>query len=259
MELIEIEWTEDKLSEFKKCMTDPIYFAEKYFLVRDNINGIMRPPKLHWYQKEILNGMIDHQFTAYSVARQNGKTMLCCIAALWVALFHPHHHIAILSTKEAGSENVNKIIRDVYNILPDFLQLTTERNSKRIISFSNGSGIITDTMSINAVRGMTLQYVFLDEFAYANKENSEEFYTSILPCLSFSRKSRLCVISTPSSKKHKFYDIFDKAERGQYKWRAARYPWSAKPSNDLEWKEQMQLLVGSEIWEIEYELQFSDK
>jgi hypothetical protein len=254
-----IEWTHEKVLELEKCMLDPIYFAEKYFLIREWFTGDMKPIKLHWYQKEILNRMIYNKMNAISVARQNGKTTLCCIAALWLALFHSDYSIGILSAKEAMSRQSNKIIRDAFELLPDYLKVPTERFNLNYIKMSNGSTIHTDTMRCDAVRGKTMHYVYLDDFGYTDEEKADDFFKSVIPVLSSIPKSHLSVISTPSTKKHTFFKLFDKAEKGAFDWAAGRYPWSVNPHRKQEWRDNMKSIVGQESWETEFELQFSDK
>ena len=55
------KWTPDLLEEYKKCMDDPVYFAEKYVKVISLDAGLV-PFKLYPYQKNMFKQFTDNRF-----------------------------------------------------------------------------------------------------------------------------------------------------------------------------------------------------
>jgi hypothetical protein len=63
--------------------------------------------------------------------------------------------------------------------LPFFLQPGTKALNKGSIEFSNNSRIIAAATSGSSIRGMSVNLLYLDEFAFV--ERAAEFYTSTYP------------------------------------------------------------------------------
>ena len=66
--------------------------------------------------------------------------------------------------------------------LPFFLQPGTKALNKRSIEFSNNSRIVSAATSGSSIRGMSVNLLYLDEFAFV--ENAAQFYTSTYPVVS---------------------------------------------------------------------------
>lgn len=75
------------IKEYKKCMKDPVYFAERYIKIVHVDKGLI-PIKLYEYQKRILNELKDNRFNIILSCRQSGK---CCCTNTIVTLKHPDY------------------------------------------------------------------------------------------------------------------------------------------------------------------------
>lgn len=69
---VEIEWTEDNISEWIKCQADPIYFIENYIKIVSIDTGVV-PMILFKYQKDIVDQLKNNRKTAAVICRQAGK------------------------------------------------------------------------------------------------------------------------------------------------------------------------------------------
>lgn len=65
--------TEEEVEDYIKCMQDPLYFAEKCFLMTPK--GL-QPVKMRDYQKEYLTNLKENRFNILLACRQAGKCQL---------------------------------------------------------------------------------------------------------------------------------------------------------------------------------------
>ena len=68
----QVALTQEHLEELKKCMDDPIYFAEKYMKIVHVDKGLI-PIKLYDYQKKMIKAMTDNRYSIVLSCRQSGK------------------------------------------------------------------------------------------------------------------------------------------------------------------------------------------
>lgn len=83
-----VEMTRAHVREFKKCMNDPVYFAERYIKIVHVDKGLI-PIELYDYQKRILKALKEHRFNILLSCRQSGK---CCSLNTIVKFKHPHYN-----------------------------------------------------------------------------------------------------------------------------------------------------------------------
>lgn len=67
-------WTPDMVLEYKRCMDDPIYFAEKYIKIVHVDHGLI-PIRLYDYQKEIITNTFECRNNIVCTSRQAGKCL----------------------------------------------------------------------------------------------------------------------------------------------------------------------------------------
>ena len=80
-----VEYTKEHIRELKKCMKDPIYFAEKYIKIVHVDKGLI-PITLYDYQKRIIKALQEHRYNIVLSCRQSGK---CCSINTIIKLKHP--------------------------------------------------------------------------------------------------------------------------------------------------------------------------
>lgn len=69
-----IAYTKEQILEIKKCMDDPIYFAEHYIKVVHVDKGLITI-KLYDYQKKIIKALQKNRYNIVLSARQSGKCL----------------------------------------------------------------------------------------------------------------------------------------------------------------------------------------
>ena len=187
-------WTETEVTEYAKCMKSSIYFVEKYAKIISLDKGLV-PFKLYPYQKKMFNKFEKNRFNVVLACRQSGKSVSACGYLLWFALFQPEKSIAILANKGATAREMLARITLMLENIPFFLQPGVKALNKSNIDFSNNSRIIAAATSGQSIRGLSINLLYLDEFAFV--ERAAEFYTSTYPVISSGTDLSLIHISEP--------------------------------------------------------------
>ena len=181
-----------KIAEIKKCIDDPVYFIKNYVRIQHPMKGAI-PFDMTDEQCEWIDAYEEHRFVIASVPRQKGKTSCGAAYLLWKAMFTPDMTIFVGGCNNAGAREVMLRLRFMYESLPDFLRCDTTSHNKQLIGFDNGSRIIARAVTGNAVRGLTISLIYLDEFAFVRPNEARDFWQAIMPC--FSRGGE-CIISS---------------------------------------------------------------
>ena len=69
---VSVEWTEETISEYQKCMEDPLYFVQNYIKIVSLDEGLVSF-EMFPFQKEILGTIHNNRFTICKLPRQSGK------------------------------------------------------------------------------------------------------------------------------------------------------------------------------------------
>lgn len=232
---VEQPWTKADIKEYQRCMHDPVYFAEKYGKVISLDKGLV-PFNLYPYQKDMFQHFQDNRFSIVLACRQSGKSISSCMYILWYALFHPDQTIAILANKGATAREMLSRITLALENTPFFLQPGCKALNKGSIEFSNNSRIIAAATSGSSIRGLSVNLLFLDEFAFV--ENAAEFYASTYPVISSGKTSRVIVTSTANGIGNVFHKIYEGAIQGTNEFKPFRVDWWDVPGRDENWKKQ---------------------
>ena len=229
------QWTPDLLQEYKKCMDSPIYFVENYVKVISLDDGMV-PFVLYPYQKDMFKQFQENRFNVVLACRQSGKSISACAYLLWYVLFNPEKTVAILANKGATArEMLNRITLMLENI-PFFLQPGSKALNKGSLEFSNNSRIIAAATSGSSIRGMSVNLLYLDEFAFV--ERAAEFYTSTYPVISAGKDTKVIVTSTANGIGNQFHKIWEGAVQQINEFKSFRVDWWDVPGRDEKWKEQ---------------------
>ena len=229
------EWSEDLVREYAKCMGDPVYFAEKYCKVISLDDGLV-PFKLYPYQKNMFRHFNEHRFNIVLACRQSGKSISACAYLLWFSLFNSEKTVAVLANKGATAREMLSRITLMLENIPFFLQPGCKALNKGSIEFSNNSRIIASATSGSSIRGLSVNLLYLDEFAFV--ERAAEFYTSTYPVVSAGKDTKIIVTSTANGIGNTFYKIWEGATQGINEFSSFRVDWWDVPGRDEEWRKQ---------------------
>ena len=199
------QWDKEQVQEYAKCMNDPVHFAENYCKVISLDKGLV-PFKLYPYQRKMFNQFKENRFNVVLACRQSGKSISACAYLLWFALFHSEKTVAVLANKGATAREMLSRVTLMLENIPFFLQPGAKALNKGSIEFSNNSRILAAATSGSSIRGLSVNLLYLDEFAFVERAN--EFYTSTYPVVSAGTDTKIIVTSTANGIGNTFYQIW---------------------------------------------------
>ena len=229
------EWTKDLVREYKLCMKDPVYFAEKYLKIISLDSGLI-PFELYPYQRKMFKQFTKNRFNVVLACRQSGKSISACGYLLWFSLFHSEKTVAILANKGATAREMLSRITLMLENIPFFLQPGTKTLNKGSVEFSNNSRIIASTTTGNSIRGLSVNLLYLDEFAFVEK--AAEFYTSTYPVVTAGEDTKIIITSTANGIGNTFYKIWEGSIQGINEYKNFRVDWDDVPGRNEKWKEE---------------------
>ena len=228
-------FTKREVIEYSKCLKSPSYFAENYCKIIHLDKGLV-PFELYPYQERMFDHFNTNRFSIVLACRQSGKSISSVAYLLWYAIFHPEKVIAILANKGATAQEMLGRVTLMLENLPFFLQPGCKALNKRSIEFSNNSRIVSAATSGSSIRGMSVNLLYLDEFAFV--ENAAEFYTSTYPVISSGKDTKVIITSTANGIGNQFHKIWEGASQGVNEFQPYRVDWWDVPGRDDNWKQQ---------------------
>lgn len=232
---VQQQWTEEQVVEYAKCMKDPSYFARTYVKIISLDKGLVNFD-LYPYQEKMFDHFNGNRFSIVLACRQSGKSISSVVYLLWYAIFHPEKTIAVLANKGATAREMLARVTLALENLPFFLQPGCRALNKGSIEFSNNSRIIAAATSGSSIRGMSVNLLFLDEFAFV--ERAAEFYTSTYPVISSGKDTKVIITSTANGIGNTFHKIWEGAVQKVNEYKAFTVNWWDVPGRDDEWKRQ---------------------
>ena len=230
---VEAEFSEAEIKEYRKCMMDPAYFARTYLKVISLDEGLV-PFDLYDYQENMFNHFSDNRFSIVLACRQSGKSIAAVGFLLWYACFHSEKTIAILANKGATAREMLARVTLMLENLPFFLQPGCKALNKGSIEFSNNSKLIASATSGSSIRGLSINLLFLDEFAFV--ENDAQFYTSTYPVVSSGNDTKVIITSTANGIGNVYHKIWEGASTNTNEYKPFRVDWWDVPGRDEAWK-----------------------
>ena len=228
-------FNEEQVLEYAKCMKDPVYFVEKYAKIISLDKGLV-PFRLYPYQKKMFKHFKENRFNVVLACRQSGKSISACGYLLWFALFQSEKSIAVLANKGATAREMLARITIMLENIPFFLQPGVKALNKSNIDFSNNSRIIAAATTGSSIRGLSINLLYLDEFAFV--ERAAEFYTSTYPVISSGGDTKIIVTSTANGIGNTFHKIWEGSIQGVNEYNNFRVDWHDVPGRDEKWKEE---------------------
>ena len=248
------EFSKKNVAEYLKCQSDPVYFIKKYIKIVSLDEGVV-PFNLYDFQEEMVGKFHDHRFNIAKLPRQSGKSTVVTAYLLWYAIFNDNVNIAILANKAATAREMLGRLQLSYENLPKWLQQGILGWNKGSLELENGSKILAASTSASAVRGMSFNVIFLDEFAFVPNHIADQFFSSVYPTISSGKSTKVLIISTPHGM-NMFYKLWHDAERGTNEYIPTEVHWSQVPGRDEVWKEQTIRNTSEQQFRVEFECEF---
>ena len=196
----------------------------------------MVPFKLRGYQDKLINHYNDNRFNVVLASRQSGKSITSCAYLLWFLVFHPEVTVAVLANKGAIAREMIARIVTMLESVPFFLQPGVKILNKGSIEFANDSKVVAAATSSSSIRGMSINLLYLDEFAFV--EDAATFYTATYPVVTSGKNSKVIITSTANGVGNMFHKIYESAVHGQSDYKDFLINWFDVPGRDEAWKQQ---------------------
>jgi len=250
----EINFTKNQIQEYLKCKDDPVYFARNYIKIISLDEGIV-PFKMWDFQEELIESFHENRFNIAKLPRQTGKSTTCVSYLLHYILFNDNVNVGILANKLSTARDLLGRLQLAYEQLPLWIQQGIVVYNKGSMELENGSKILAASTSASAVRGMSFNIIFLDEFAFIPNHIAEQFFSSVYPTITSGTSTKVIIISTPNGMNH-FYKLWVDAQKGRngYAWNEVH--WSKVPGRDAKWKETTIANTSERQFTQEFECEF---
>jgi hypothetical protein len=248
------EFTEEQVIEFIKCKNDPVYFAKNYIKIVSLDEGLTQ---FHPYdfQEKLIKNFHENRFNICKMPRQTGKSTTSVSYLLHYAVFNDSTNIGILANKAATARDLLGRLQTAYENLPKWMQQGIISWNKGSLELENGSKILAASTSASAVRGMSFNILFLDEFAFVPNHIAESFFASVYPTITSGKNTKVIMVSTPHGMNH-FYRYWHDAERGKNEYIPTDVHWSEVPGRDDVWREQTIANTSEQQFKVEFECEF---
>ena len=249
-----IEFTAKQIEEFMKCKNDPVYFAQKYVKIVSLDEGLV-PFKPYKFQEKLIKRFHKNRFNICKMPRQTGKSTTVVSYLLHYAVFNDSVNIGILANKAATARELLGRLQTAYENLPKWMQQGVLVWNRGSLELENGSKMLAASTSASAVRGMSFNILFLDEFAFVPNHIADSFFASVYPTITSGKKTKVIIVSTPHGMNH-FYRLWHDAERGKNEYTPTDVHWSEVPGRNAKWKKQTIANTSEQQFKIEFECEF---
>ena len=247
-------FSQENVAEFLKCAKDPVYFIQKYVRIVSLDEGVI-PFRMYDFQEKMVSKFHHNRFNIAKLPRQSGKSTIVTSYLLWYVLFNDNVNVAILANKAATAREMLGRLQLSYENLPKWLQQGILGWNKGSLELENGSKILAASTSASAVRGMSFNIIFLDEFAFVPNHIAEQFFSSVYPTVSSGKSTKVIIISTPHGM-NMFYKLWHDAELKKNEYVTTDVHWSQVPGRDDAWKEQTIANTSEAQFKVEFECEF---
>ena len=249
-----IEFTQEQIFEFMRCKEDPVYFANNYIKIVSLDEGLTQFHPYH-FQEKLINNFHENRFNICKMPRQTGKSTTVVSYLLHYAVFNDSVNIGILANKAATARELLGRLQTAYENLPKWMQQGIIAWNKGSLELENGSKILAASTSASAVRGMSFNILFLDEFAFVPNHVADSFFASVYPTITSGKNTKVIIVSTPHGMNH-FYRMWHDAEKGKSEYIPTDVHWSEVPGRDTKWKETTIANTSEAQFKVEFECEF---
>ncbi len=239
---VNVEFSPDDIKEYIKCSQDPVYFIENYCYIVSLDSGLVKF-KLYDCQREKVETILNNRKVILMEGRQQGKTITSAACILWYTLFQANKTVAILANKASSAREVLSRYQLMYENLPKWMQQGVAVWNKGDIELENGSKVFTAATSSSAIRGKSVNWLYVDEAAIIPNNIAEDFFTSVYPTISAGETTKILLSSTPMGYNH-FWKFWNDAEQNRNGFIPLFIPYWKIPGRNETWAEGQKALLG---------------
>ena len=251
---VPIEFTEEQIKEVIKCSKDINYFINTYVKIINLDEGLV-DFDMYPYQEKMAQTIAENRFTVVKTCRQAGKTTTSAAVVLWHVLFNESYTVAILANKLSTAREILARVQRAFEYLPKWLQQGVVVWNKTNIELENGSQIIAASTASSAIRGYSINFLYLDEFAFVPRNIQHDFFTSVYPTIISGTNTKVVITSTPNGF-DLFYQLWTNSIEGRNEYANFSVDWWDVPGRDKDWKEKTIANTSEDQFRQEFEAEF---
>jgi hypothetical protein len=171
-------------------------------------------------------------------------------------LFTDQQNVAILANKGALARDLLAKLQLAYEYLPKWLQQGVVTWNKGNIELENGSKVLAAATSSSAIRGGSFNLIFLDEFAFVQRNLADQFFASTYPTISSGKTTKIIIVSTPNGMNH-FFKMWIDATENRSEYTPIEIMWNDVPGRDEAWKQQTIANTSEQQFRQEFECEWT--
>ena len=251
---VPIGFTSEQVEEVIKCSQEVVYFIKNYVKIINLDEGLV-PFNMYPFQEDMANTISDNRFTVIKTCRQAGKTTTSAAVILWHVLFNESYTIAILANKLNTAREILSRVQRAYENLPKWMQQGVVVWNKTNIELENGSQIIASSTASSAIRGYSINFLYLDEFAFVPRTIQDDFFTSVYPTIISGSNTKVVITSTPNGF-DLFYKIWINSVEGRNEYQNFMVNWWDVPGRDEEWRQKTIANTSEDQFRQEFDAEF---
>jgi len=236
------DFTKEEIAEYVKCQNDPKYFIENYVKIVTLDKGL-QPFKLFDCQKAKVDLIMDNRKVILMEGRQQGKTVTAAACILHYTIFQEDKTVAIMANKASAAREVLNRYQIMYENLPLWMQQGVRVWNKGDVELENNSKVLSAATTASAIRGKSVNWLYIDEAAIIPNNIADEFFTSVYPTISAGETTKILLTSTPLGYNH-FWKFWNEAEKKQNGFEHMFIPYYEIPGRDEKWLEEQKGLLG---------------
>ena len=236
------DFSQEEIEEYIKCKNDPVYFIENYVKIITLDSGL-QPFKLYDCQKKKVDCIMNNRRVVLMEGRQQGKTVTSAACILHYTIFEEDKTVAIMANKSAAAREVLNSYQIMYENLPIWMQQGVKTWNKGDVELENNSKVLTAATTAAAIRGKSVNWLYIDEAAIIPNNVADEFFTSVYPTISAGETTKILLTSTPLGYNH-FWKFWNESLEGVNGFENMFIPYYEIPGRDDKWLEEQKQLLG---------------
>ncbi len=250
----QVEFDQEQIIEYVRCKNNPVYFAKNHVKIVTLDEGL-KSFEPYDFQEKLIKNFHQSRFNICKMPRQTGKSTTVISYLLHYLLFNDSVNIGILANKAATARELLGRLQTAYENVPKWMQQGVLSWNRGSLELENGSKILAASTSASAVRGMSFNILFLDEFAFVPNHIADAFFSSVYPTITSGKSTKVIIVSTPHGMNH-FYRMWHDAERQKNEYVPTDVHWSEVPGRDEKWRLQTIANTSEQQFKVEFECEF---
>lgn len=257
-------YTQDELDILKIVWKDKKFFGNNFIHLKDAEFGWQKIT-LRDYQEDLLDSYTNNKWNILMFPRQSGKTTTTVVEIVHYAISNFDKDMVVIAQSDLVVNEILKKVKEAFHSLPFFMQPGFIKFNSKGFTLDNGCRLSIGVASESVVQGFSLDFLFIDEFAYIPNLRVNKFWNNIYPALVNNPNSKCIIASTPNGR-NKFYELWYGAEMKKNRFVISRIYWYDVPRRPKPGQTPQQALeefkadtianVGLEGWEMGFECSF---